>query len=368
MIYEAHGDVCRLGYLRLIACLADDFTPKSFDYLASLLHELVKQAEKPPEGAILTGIIASQVNARNYITLASETGMIDRKTQVRGMMGSIYSRLDSASKFHAIIEGRERPSHDGLLELSPVERAFFLHTLTYHDYPFLGEVILWSLQRQRFNRTDAMNAIMEDIYPEALTRALHTADPKRRPLIKKELDEAGTFKEKRQSFASKSEWIRSRQYAKYRHVAPPRLEWLVDLGILLREGRGKFAVNEGMLASIERFERVLRQPLKKLEDSLFEQIFPLLHEWEQASREEISQAFIEGYGRFVRDGFKTVKLDMLKLYTCYRLMEAGKLTTPSTVHQVFNNIALRYPDKVFVTPGPSGAVEIARIELATTEV
>jgi hypothetical protein len=44
MIYEVHGDACRLGYLKLVACLNADKTPRSPDYLASLLLESSRQA------------------------------------------------------------------------------------------------------------------------------------------------------------------------------------------------------------------------------------------------------------------------------------------------------------------------------------
>ena len=42
MILESHGDACRLGYLRLIACLLEDGSQKSFDFLASILYDMLR--------------------------------------------------------------------------------------------------------------------------------------------------------------------------------------------------------------------------------------------------------------------------------------------------------------------------------------
>jgi len=357
VIYETHGDVCRVGYLRVVACLADDRIPKTFDYLASQLYEVARQRDKIKRYDV-TGIIASNVNARNYVILAAETGIIDRHTQKRAAYGSIYAQLESAKRINDIIDGRVNAEADDFITLTQAEKIFFMHILIEHDHPFLGEIILWALKQRRFNRTTAMNYIMEDIYPEALAKSLQTASSKKRDIIRKEIDDAERFKDRRLSYSSQAEWIRTRQYAKYRHVAPPRLEWLVDLSILNREGRGKFSINPEIARMGYELERVLRLPMKKMREELFTSIYPYLGNWSKADQEEIAKTIVEGYHRFVYSGVKQVKLEVLEMYACFRLLERGMITTPNTVHQVFNSLTIKYPDKVFITP-TTGEVEIA---------
>ena len=329
------------------------------EYLASQLYELTKPRDKvEAKSQGLTGVIASAVNARNYVALAAEVGILDRRTQTRGVYGSIYARLASAERVNALVEGRAEMGVKDFITLSHAERIFFLDLMLEQDYPFLGEIILWALRQRRFNRTTAMNTIMEEIYPNALERSLQQADPKKRELVRKEIEEARQFRDKRLSHRSQAEWIRTRQYAKYRHIAPPRLEWLVDLGILSREGRGKFSAKPEIVQLGYELERVLRLPPKRMREELFSSVYPYLGNWKKTGQGEITRTLIDAYYRLANTGMKQVKLEVLKLYTCFTLLEEGKITTPNTVHQVFNSLTIKYPDKVFVTP-TTGEVEIA---------
>ncbi|MEM4930789.1 MAG: hypothetical protein QXX21_00985, partial [Nitrososphaerota archaeon] len=126
MILETHGDVCRLGYMRLIACLAEEDTPKSFDFLASLLYDFVRNIGPPQLPIKPIGIITRPVNARNYVSVAAEINILDRKTQTLGNVGRLYVKLDSATKF--LHESRQI-THEELLTLNPVERVLLLVTL-----------------------------------------------------------------------------------------------------------------------------------------------------------------------------------------------------------------------------------------------
>jgi len=368
LIHEAHGDACRLGYLRVISVLSHDSESTSFDYLASLLLEVSRRVRKPEGGGHLTGLINGQVNARNYVTLASETGVLDRKTQTLGKFGHTYNALSSAAPYHEAVTGKADLDCETLVGLKPVEKVFFLHALLLHDYPFLSEMILWAISKGHFTRGEAMEHVMEAIYPEALLRSLPLVEPRRRPMIMKEAEEARELRQRRLSFSSKADWIRGRQYAKYRHMVPPRLEWLVDLGILLREGRGKFSVASRLVEASRTLEGSLRQPFKRVEEEFFASFVPLMVEARPAAKEEVEQELVDAYNRYVTERNGRLQLDVLDLVTCYSLMEKGKLASPTVVHRAFNNIAIRYPDKVFVAPGPRGTVEIARIELSAAEL
>jgi hypothetical protein len=365
MILETHGDVCRLGYMRLIACLAEEDTPKSFDFLASNLYDFIRNIGPPQLPIKPIGIITRPVNARNYVSVAAEMNILDRKTQTLGDIGRIYVRLNSATKF---LHESKQITHEELLTLNPVEKMLFFTTLISADFPFLLNTIIWALEREEFTRMEAMNYMMEELYPSALKSIVTKVDAKKRSMVEKEIAEAEKFKMKRLSLENKSEWIKSSQYAKYRHIAPPRLEWLVDLGILKRSGRGKYSAEESFVKCKELFEGYLKVSLKRIEEEVIKDLAPLMIPGlTKASRLDVASMLIEAYGRFTSKG-NAVNLNMLERLCVFLLLERKLFSTPSMVHDVFNNLAIRFPDKMFVQRGKTGSVEVAMMNISPTDI
>ncbi|MEM4546430.1 MAG: hypothetical protein QW328_06705 [Nitrososphaerota archaeon] len=365
MILETHGDVCRLGYMRLIACLAEEDTPKSFDFLASLLYDFVRNIGPPQLPIKPIGIITRSVNARNYVSVAAEINILDRKTQTLGNVGRLYVKLDSATKF--LHESRQI-THEELLTLNPVERVLLLVTLISADFPFLLNTIIWVLEREEFTRMEAMNHMMEELYPSALKSIITKVDARKRSLIEKEIAEAEKFRTKRLGLENKSEWIKSSQYAKYRHIAPPRLEWLVDLGILKRAGRGKYSADETFVKHKDVFERYFKVPMKRIEEEIISDIAPLMIPGlTKASRFDVANMIIEAYRRFSSRG-NAVSLSMLERLCVFLLLERKLFSTPSMAHDVFNNLAIRFPDKMFVQRGKTGGVEVAMMNISPSDI
>lgn len=365
MILETHGDVCRLGYMRLIACLAEENTPKSFDFLASLLYDFVRNIGPPQLPIKPVGIITRPVNARNYVSVAAEMNVLNRKTQTLGDVGRLYVKLDSATKF--LHESRQ-VTHEELLTLNSVEKVLLFITLIPSDFPFLLNTIIWALEREEFTRMEAMNYMMEELYPSALKSIITKVDAKKRSLVEKEISEAEKFRTKRLSLDNKSEWIKSSQYAKYRHVAPPRLEWLVDLGILKRAGRGKYSADDTFTKHKDIFEGYLKVSMKRIEEEIINDIAPLtIPGLTKASRLDVASMIIEAYKRF-SNGNNAVSLSMLERLCVFLLLERKLFSTPSMVHDVFNNLAVRFPDKMFVQRGKSGGVEVAMMNISPSDI
>jgi len=369
MILETHGDVCRLGYLRLIACLLEDENPRSFDFLSSILYDLVKNAEdhefftsKP------IGLITRAVNARNYVTLAAEMNIVDRKSQKLGRFGKTYLTLNSSQPFREFIEGKSLLSARDLISLSEAEQLFFLWATLVSDYPFIQPIISWAIEKERFTRQEAMNYIMEEVYPIALKKILPSLPSKKKQQVMREIGEAEKFRERRSAIPSKTEWIKSSQYAKYRHIAPPRLEWLVDIGILVRDGRGKYSVEEQFIQNAEKVLKVMRLSLSRMEEHLFEDYPKIMYKsLRQAGRYEISKALVEAYER-VSEAGGPVNLEYLKRVTALLLIEREMYAGIRTIHDVFNSLALRFPDKIYVAPGSGKTVDIARMDLSKNEI
>ena len=370
MILESHGDACRLGYLRLIACLLEDGSQKSFDFLASILYDMLRNLEiYEPLAQKPIGLITRYVNARNYVTLAAEMGFIDRASQTIGEFGKLYLCLDSASKFREVVEGRSVPSLNDLIALNDAERLFFLWILLNRDYPMMQHILRWVMGRRSFTRQEAMNQIMEEFYPDSLRSILPTLDARRRKQIMREIEEAEGFRERRLQMNDKISWIKSSQYAKYRHIAPPRLEWLVDCGVLRRVRRGRYEVEEKYLELGVDLQKLASLKPAKLDDYFFEEFVKLFSkDFSTANRYEILRTMIEVYERMKLLFGDEVSLSALEYLTIMVLMERGKFADLRTIHSSFNSLALKFPDKIYVIPGRKRNMSIAYISVEEIEV
>jgi len=370
MIFETHGDTCRLGYLRLIPCIMEDDEPRSFDFISSILYDIVKNLGDVELISRKTiGLITRSVNARNYVTLAAEINMIDRKTQRLGLFGKIYLILNSSEIFRDFIEGRLHLSTKELITLNDAEKLYFLWALTSSDHPFIELIISWVIEKERFTRQEAMNYIMEEAYPASLRKLLSTHPEGRRKSIEVEISEAEKFREKRLSIRDKTEWIRTSLYAKYRHIAPPRLEWLVDIGILRRDGRGKYSVDERLIRGLDKISRISKMSLQKVEEYIFEEFSKnMFSNLRNAGRYEISRTIVEAYNKLEKYGLRPIRLDYLEKVTALLLVEKKTYANISMIHDVFNSLAIRFPDKIYISPAPSGSVNVAKMDLTETEV
>jgi len=362
VILETHGDVCRLGYLRIIPCLLEDDSPRTFDFLGTLLFEVVRGAGNGDLLAQrLIGLVTSVVNARNYVTLAAELDLINRRAQRLGLFGKLYLATESASRFRRFVEGREMLSPMDLIFLNDAEKIFFLWNIFIQDYPFIQMITSWALGRRRFRRQEAMLYAMEEAYPQALRRALP-------PGRLREVEEAERFREMRLSIGDKLQWIKSSQYAKYRHIAPPRFEWLVDCGILKRSGRGRYEVNEQSIYDAQKLLKLTSLRPDRIEAYLFNEFLRPLSRWYRpAERYDISRALIEVYERLAPRFGGEVNLMHLECMASIVLLERGLVAEQQKIHDVFNSLALQYPDKIYVMPGRQNA-NIAYINTEDLEV
>ncbi|MEM1584212.1 MAG: hypothetical protein QXF28_05940 [Nitrososphaerota archaeon] len=370
MIFETHGDTCRLGYLRLIPCIMEDDEPRSFDFISSILYDMVKNVggvEAVSRNTI--GLITRAVNSRNYVTLAAEMNIIDRKTQKLGHFGKIYLILNSSNLVREFIEGRYLPSMRELITLNDAEKLYFLWVLVSTDYPFIELIISWIVEKEKFTRQEAMTYIMEEAYPASLRKIVTTLPESKRKSIELEASEAEKFREKRLSIKDKTEWIKTSLYAKYRHIAPPRLEWLVDIGVLRRDGRGKYSVDERLIKGLDKISRIPRMSLHKVEEYIFEEFSKtMFSSLRNAGRYEISKTIVEAYNSLERFGLRPIRLDYLEKVTALLLIEKKSYANISMIHDVFNSLAIRFPDKIYISPAPSGSINVAKIDLTDTEI
>ncbi len=372
---ETHGEVCRLGYLRIIASIAKgngSASELSSDFMASILEDAVKKSETvsnhSPRPDVI-GLIRSRVSARNYVTLARGLKILDIYGRRLDVNGLIYTSLRSSSKFDAFLRGETALSHRDLITLNQVEKFFFLYVIVTQDYLVMPGLIKWLCSQSSLTRMDGMNYIMEELYPQALKILSMTASKKRRAEIMAKLEEAMRYREQRLKFASKTEWIRSSLYAKYRHIAPPRLEWLVDLDILERRGRGRYVVTELLKNYSNVFTRTLSHSPMSMVHQFFTNIAPLYASYAgKPSRQTIIAELLNSFQILSNQERSPVKMQLLEIVTSFRLLENNYLSTPRNVHEAINSLAVVYPDRIFISPGMDEELYITRIDISLKEV
>jgi hypothetical protein len=358
LLIETHGEVCRLGYLRPITAIAAAMGGETtLEYIAAMLHSLVQNAQAAERGEErVTGYVRNPVTARNYVTLARDLGLVgSERTGGLGTWGRIYMAMRSSAKFAAYVRGDVKLSHRELVSLNQVEKFLMLFVILQQDHLMTKRLIEFAMERGEFTRNEAMIFLMEEVYPEVLRTMISSAGKRKRAELLQKLEEAQKFKEMRESYGRKSEWIRSPLYAKYRHVAPPRLEWLVDLDLLTKVRRGRYALSEFAKANAPTIRKALGFPPSSLPDQLFANVAPAYLRYVKAPQRSASlQAILTAYRQLSREGKEPVNVRTLEIATSFLLLENNLLMTPKEAHEFLNGLSLIYSDKIFVTPMEDG--------------
>ncbi|MEM0445603.1 MAG: hypothetical protein QXO86_04730 [Nitrososphaerota archaeon] len=366
MILETHGEVCRLGYLRLIIAAAKTGSAEeqiTQSYISTILEESLKTLDESQySGLDVVGLIRTPVAARNYVSLAADLNLVNKHSRGLGENGIVYAFSRSISPIEAYLRGETKLSLLDIITLKPVEKIFFTWILLTQDYLIFPGIIKWLLQRDNFTRLEAMNYVMEELYPQALSIMLTAAGKKARSEIISKMELAKKYREERLKYATKALWIRSSLYAKYRHVVPPRLEWLADLGFINRVRRGRYTVSDQILSHKETILKALSQPPSKLRENIFTMFAPLFIPYTgRPSKEAINRELIQTFNIISRWVRGPVKLSLLETAVCIRLLENNHTATPSMVRDTINELSILYPDKIFLTPGPDENLYLTKL-------
>jgi hypothetical protein len=324
---ESHADVCRLGYFRLIpvlSMLSGENKVIRQNFLARSLFECLQKVNGSLEKPRISGIITGLTNARNYIAVAQKLGLVEKTGP--GLFGKIYLCLDSAKSFEEFVKGERELSLDDILELSPPERVLFMWVIFGEDFPFPLFILKFAFQKRDFRRIEAMDAIMEEIYPG--------------------------WKEKR--LATKpSDWIYTREYNLAYHTVFPRLEFLVDLGFLVRTGRGRYEISRNLLPNSNIILRMCDEKnRKKMEEEIFNKMPRVVGEASEprrASEAEIREEMFRAYSRYSGlNKFGNPRFDILVKLTALLLLERGRHATISEIRTTFDKLFTQFPNRVSI--------------------
>jgi hypothetical protein len=367
MIFETHADVTRLGYFRLIPILSMLLNENKVirqDLLARRLLECCLRAGGTSEKPKPTGIITGLTNARNYVAVAQKIQIIDQRTREPGLFGKLYLSLESSKNFEEFAKGEVRLSLEDILNLSGPERLFFLWVISIADFPFIQAIIKWVLQQKEFKRGEAINAIMEEIYPAVLEKVIDAEEASERKSIKRRIAESKNWREKRLTI-DKYEWIKTKQYYVYHHIAVPRIEFLIDLGILKKIGRGKYCVREKVLRNSNIILEMCEKEKNEIEEYIFNEIemFKVIVDEvpREASKYEIMKEMVRAYSRL--NQFRIPRLDLLEKVTALLLLENGKYAKLNEIHETFNRLFLQFPGKIYIASDGNNGINVTQMEL-----
>ncbi|MEM2357939.1 MAG: hypothetical protein QW675_02440, partial [Nitrososphaerota archaeon] len=63
-----------------------------------------------------------------------------------------------------------------------------------------------------------------------------------------------------------------------------------------------------------------------------------------------------------------VKVSLLEMAVCIRLLENNQIATPTMVRDTINKLSILYPDKIYLTPGPDENLYLTKINLSQREI
>jgi hypothetical protein len=278
--------------------------------------------------------------------VAQKLQIIDQRTRKPGLFGKIYLSLDSSEPFQQFVKGERELSLEDLLKLSLAEKVFFMWMIFSEDFPFTPSVLKFALQRGSFRRVEAMNTIMEEIYPIVLNEVPEEIKER----INQRIVEAQSWKEKRLT-TKKSEWIKTREYNLYYHTVVPRVEFLTDLGLIQKIGRGRYKVREDVLPNSNIILRMCDEKnRKKMEEEIFNKMPRVVGEasaLRKASESEIREEILRAHSRLKE--FGNPRLDLLLRLTALLLLEKGRHATISEIRATFEKLSILFYDKIFIT-------------------
>lgn len=242
---ETHGEICRLGYLRLVPLFLEyskngvvEPTTSGKKLLSFIKYVDSQTYNLKHERTKLSGVLgekSSEKSASYYVKLAKDLGLLDN---------NLYLPLLRASKSFQLFQSSIVNSsfmeitHTDFLKLTNGDKLIFTYILAKRD-PLFPEIIKWAKDKKSFRRFDAMVELMENVLPqiisETLSRRKTSEEAAANGILGKTLEKLNNYKRIREELYSagkSSEWIRTKSYNMYRHTIPPRLEWMVDLGYL----------------------------------------------------------------------------------------------------------------------------------------
>ena len=362
IIFDVKGDMCRLGYLKILTMISDDNENYDLDYHAGLLEEQVTEDEEPKEYLIKplkdnekklssTAIIPKGV-AKNYIELSYRVELFSSYGTGMEDNGNLYHKILLKNKEQ---EGSELVQS---LILDPIDKIFLLSIFFKKDNQILLPLIKFFKENSgSISRNDAMIHVTEEILiPEAEKLADESEDEDVTDKVLPNIDTWNDYKEMRDEEPEK--W-KVDGYPFYRHNGNPRLEWLVDLGILEKTSSD---FNAG--SKISEIYDALKQIKENCAEPFFEIANVYLPSLIPALEDEIEKQILDSYKKFLDFGYMTIDKNILFSLVSFELMKNQKITTFEKIQGGLDELVKKYPGKIKFAADNFGNLNFILIKLS----
>jgi len=300
------------------------------EYFSYRLHSLTKDYSnywKFPAGLSDAGLITDKQGltiSRNYVNLAYDFGVLNTKNQTLGSFGRIFSKTETANNTLKYIKDHSSRS-ENILVLSDLERVLFLRQLlevdglaVFHIFKWLSELAEGG--QDTVSRGVAMNHFMEELYPKMMeTLYSSSTDYSEKTKRKKEAERAKSFRMERMNLEREGKWGMSDLYAKYRHMAPPRFEWLIDLGVLEKRGRGTYRISP---FARNVYDIISKSTVDSFGDEAFYQLGKVyLNITNEASSDDVKNLLVDCYLKFEKAGHIVVDKILFENFVAFEALE-----------------------------------------------
>ena len=342
ILFDIKGDMCRLGYLKILTMISNDNENYDLDYHMGLLEEEVTDGGEPKESLIKpledrenklssTAVIPMGV-AKNYIELSYRVELFSN-------FGT--GMEDNGSLYHKILLEKKNQDYSELkqsLILEPIDKIFLLSVFFKKDNKILLPLIeYFKDKKDKVSRSAGMIHVIESIFvPEAEKLVEETRDEKAREKIESNIDDWKYYKEMREEEYEK--W-KVEGYPFYRHNGNPRLEWLVDLGILEKTSSNFNAgpkISEIHDALLETSET---EPFFEIAKAYLPSLIP-------ASDEEIEDQILKSYKKFLDFDYITIHKNLLFPLVSFELLKGNKNTKLSDIEDGLAKLTKKYPTAI----------------------
>jgi len=353
---DVKGDMCRLGYLLIISDILKENEGYDESTLSRLLENITTIKKNPKwekfhDGLSNTALIPKGAVSQNLVEFADKTDFFNLQKKSIGKNAKISRKI-----FSNILDS-ENP-----LVLSANQKIFLLKCLLEGDGISLLHLMEFLVDKSNLSRKEIIEYFMEEIYrqkilPYRINNSLNSTEKNK---LEQELSDVNTWKAQREELEISQNWNTSELYSKYRHMANPRHEWLVDLGFLSKSKEKKFSSTNLASSLLESIQDWVNDE----KCGIYEKIVPpycaeikIFGDKKQIKKEiVICFSLIRQAGNLA-----TTKNFLIELVILRSLLEK-KLMIESNVRGCLEELISKFPNYVREMSDPYGKKSIVRIK------
>jgi len=350
---DIKGDMCRLGYILIIPTLLSENAGCDEIRLANLLENktTIKKKtkwEKFPTGLSDTALIPRAVS-KNLVELASKIGFFSMKKKSLGNKAKLSKKI-----FPNVLDS----SNPLILTIN--QKIFLCKCMLESDGISLFHLMKFIIDKSDLQRKEILDTFMEELLPLIIQEQIDkTSNSTKKNKLKKELIQIKAWPEQRKILEGKGVWNTSDQYAKYRHFANPRPEWLVDLGFLSKKDK-KFSPTDLAPQLLDAIKELLNDENASMYDKLIPVYYPKIEILDD--KKKIKREIVDCFDLIRQSGnLATTKNFLIELVILANLLKK-RMIQESKIRDCIEELVSDFSESVREMLDPQGNRSIIRIK------